>query len=54
MTPGAAEVLDYRQGNYLMEEGRPLAGLGYQTLASLPFIPANRVRRAIPDDMGGG
>jgi hypothetical protein len=54
MTPGAAEVLDYRQGNYLMEEGRPLAGLGYQTMAALPFIPANRVRRAIPDDMGGG
>ena len=54
MTPGPAEIMDHRQGNYLMEEGRPLAGLGYQTLASLPFIPANRVRRAIPDDMGGG
>jgi hypothetical protein len=54
MTPGPAEVLDYRQGNYLMEEGRPVAGLGYQAMAALPFIPANRVRRAIPDDMGGG
>lgn len=54
MTPGAAEVLDYRQGKYLMDEGRPVAGLGYQAMAALPLIPANRVRRAIPDDMGGG
>jgi len=54
MTPGPAEIMDHRQGNYLMEEGRPVAGLGYQAMAALPFIPANRVRRAIPDDMGGG
>jgi len=54
MTPGAAEIMDYRQGNYLMQEGRPLAGLGYQAMAAIPMIPANRVRRAIPDDMGGG
>ena len=54
MTPGPAEIMDHRQGNYLMEEGRPVAGLGYQAMAALPFIPANRVRRAIPDNMGGG
>jgi hypothetical protein len=54
MTPGAAEILDYKQGNYLMEQGETLPALGYHTMAALPLIPANRIRRAIPDDMGGG
>ena len=54
MTPGAAEILDYKQGNYLMEQGETLPALGYHSMAALPLIPANRIRRAIPDDMVGG
>jgi len=54
MTPGAAEILDYKQGNYLMEEGQPLAGLGYHAMAALPLIPGRSLRTVVKDDMSGG
>jgi hypothetical protein len=38
--PGLADILDYQTGEYLIERGEKAKGLGLQTLASLPLIPA--------------
>ena len=51
MTPGAAEVLDYQQGKYLMDEGSPLAGTAYQSMAMLPLIPGKPIARGMRFDV---